>query len=96
MRAVVVALVSTASAAADGANPTQNSAAGWSTALPSAAELAIPCTLERLETLDSATFLSQYAGKKPFILSVGGVDGTLARHAASWARPDFLERFGAA
>lgn len=97
MRGAVVVLALAASAAG-GASPRTNGlgAAGWSTAPPAPGEADIPCTLERLATLGGATFLSQYAGKKPFILSAGGVDGTLARHAASWARQEFLERFGAA
>ena len=93
-----VVVLALAASAAGGASPRTNGlgAAGWSTAPPAPGEADIPCTLERLATLGGATFLSQYAGKKPFILSAGGVDGTLARHAASWARQEFLERFGAA
>jgi hypothetical protein len=95
MRAAVAALALTASAATC-ASPDNGGAAGWSSAAAAPGEADVPCTLERLESLDGATFLSQYAGKRPFILSAGGVDGTLARHAGSWARREFLDRFGAA
>ena len=69
-------------------------AAGWSVGPAAPEEDAIPCTLQRLETLDAETFATKYAGKRPFILSAGGVNGTLSQHAGRWERTKFLAEFG--
>ena len=84
---------------ASGSADSLSAAAGWSSAGSAGAAAAgkeanIPCTLERLDHLDAATFAAHYAGRRPFILSAGGVDGTLKRHAARWDRSAFLDEFG--
>ena len=79
--------------------PTAAGAAGWGAASGGGGaegEEAVPCTLERLERLDAATFAREFSGRKPFILSAGGADATLAHHGRAWARQALLADFGAA
>ena len=80
--------------ATSSAHASAEGAAGWSLGPPTPEEGTVPCTLQRLETLDAETFATKYAGKRPFILSAGGVNGTLSQHAGRWERAKFLAEFG--
>ena len=82
------------SATTTGGIDRRNDAAGWSDGTAAPHEDSVPCTLHRLDQLDAVTFAEKYAGRRPFILSARGVNGTLQHHADRWERSRFLAEFG--
>lgn len=74
------------------------SAAGWKAAgsAPSLPETEwTGCTLDRLDHLSHAEFLSEYEGRRPFILSrQGNTAGTLGTFGEGWSKKAFVSQFG--